>query len=92
MKCGTDFEETDWSNSPCPECGTKHGYDEGFFAHDVDSVYKKYNRLLSLCEKLYAARWCNDCSAYEEEGELACEGCVAENAYDEYKKFKEESE
>lgn len=53
--------------------------------------YSEYEKLLSLCEKLYVARWCNDCSVYEEEGELACEDCEAENAYDEYKKFKEEN-
>lgn len=52
----------------------------------------RYEKLLSLCEKLYATRWCGDCSAYEDDGDLACEDCEAENAYDDYKKFKEENE
>lgn len=51
--------------------------------------YSEYQKLLSLCEKLYATRGCDDCSAWKEEG---CEGCEAENAYDDYKKFKEENE
>lgn len=93
MKCGTEFEETDWSDSPCPNCGTLHGYDEGFFAHDVPGFYRRYTRLRELCDSLYAGNSlaCDACEynkMKEEDYSGSCNvNCATKDAIASYRQF-----